>query len=166
MSTRALPEMPDDFPNFTENSAVAIVDTLITMLLHERACLSDPVWRPTALARIEKVRRALISHGNAPYSPGVGRQLLVDTIDKARSLDAPIAARVDFACVVLQEAVPGARISRELVRDAVSLRGEERTTAVRGLARALGCDAPSLDTLLRQARKELSESRRRPAKRK
>jgi hypothetical protein len=150
--------LPADFPDFTGDRK--IVDSLILMLLQERASLSDPTWRATALARIENARRAMVDFGDAPYFSQVRHELLVNALDWSAKLDGPIEQRVAFVEVVLGEAIPNVPIAPGVIRKAVDLwpKTKQRTArarAVRELARALHCDVPSLPTMLREARSRI-----------
>jgi hypothetical protein len=157
-----LVDIPSDFPNFAGSRDVAVVDTLIVMLLGDRDLLVDATWRETALRRIERARSTIVPFGGAPYSRTVRLELLVTALDRGTELEAPVEAKVSFVRMLIEEAMPSARPKDELVRDAVCLwrekrRTEERTRAVRAMARALQCDSPSLMTMLRAARKRLRE---------
>ena len=136
---------------------LAVVRCLIGILVHQGMSLSDPTSRSTARAFIERARRALIDYGDAPYSRNVRYELIVHTLDQSEQVDAPIEMRTDYVCYLLSEAMPWTRIPRDVVRNAVSLwperkQKESRLCALRELARTLGCDAPSLPTMIRQAR--------------
>lgn len=160
-----LTNLPADFPNFGSDRNVAIVDNLIAMLRQERASLSDPTCRATALARIERARAALVEFGDAPYSRASQYEMLVDTLDRSAELDAPIESRIGFVQLILGEAMPNARIRPGVIRDAVTLwpakkQREAREKAIRELARALGCNPPSLNVMLREARKRIGERRK------
>jgi excisionase family DNA binding protein len=163
-------EVPNDFPNFTGDRDIAIVDTLIFMLFGDRDLLDNPVWRPTALARIERARSAIIPFGRAPTARSVRLELMVTALDRSVKVDAPLELRVQFVQILVGEAMPDAKLDDEVIRDAVRLwpekrQTEDRTRAVRELARALRCDVPSLMTMLRAARKRVRE-RIRDARRK
>lgn len=154
--------IPADFPNFCGGLDVAIVDTLIVILLGDRDLLNDPLWRPQALARIERARSAIMPFGMAPRSVTVRIEMMVTALDKSAEFEAPLESRVRFAQVLIGEAMPGGAINDELVREAVRLWPDKRNTearlrAVRDLARALKCDSPSLMTMLRAARKRLRD---------
>lgn len=159
------PPIPPDFPDFSGDLDVRIADTLILMLLEAREQLRDPVWRLRARAVIEGARRVLVSFGEADTSLERRHEMLVHVLDEAQVL--PIEGRVMFAKALFGEALPYIKKfpTPDTLRRALDLwpqtkRREERTRAVRELARALECDRPSLMTLLRQARKRLRERRR------
>jgi hypothetical protein len=154
--------IPADFPNYGGSRELAIVDTLIAMLFRERAALDEPKWRPSALARIERARQALVVFGSATHSKAARHELLVSALDRSAALDAPIEQRIAFARMVVGESMPHATVKEAVVREAVvtwpeTKRTAERSSAVRALARALDCDSPALMTMLRQGRARLRE---------
>ncbi len=153
-----------DFPNCREDGEFALVDSLILMLFQERESLSDPRWRPVALARIEAARAALVAFGGAAKSAKVRCEMFVDALDKSDIPDRPIELRSGFVQVVLGEAMPNVTIDPKVVRDAVALwpkkkESEARRRAVRALAEALGCNHLSLMTMLRASRKDMRDRR-------
>jgi hypothetical protein len=156
--------VPSDFPNFAGEFDVRVADTLIMHLFRAREELRDPLWRPRARARIEAARRVLVSFGDAPDSLERRHEMLVHVLDV--TADLPLEHRIAFAAVEFGEAQPYLKPpTTDVLRRALDLwpqtkRREERTQAVRELARALNCDCPSLMTMLRQARKRLRDRRR------
>jgi hypothetical protein len=147
--------VPPDFPKFSGETA--IVDSLIVQLFHARQELEDPTWEPQARALIERVRRAAAGFGDAILSSRRRRELIVYVLDTCDARLPSIDLGTMYATVTISEALPGASLPPSLIRRAVELwpqkkRREERTRAVRELARALDCDSPTLMTMLRQAR--------------
>jgi hypothetical protein len=85
------------------------------------------------------------------------------------ALDAPL--RIDFLDVryqlaesIIRSALPSVRLPPKVLRRAIDLwpmsKGRERTQAAHALAKALGCDARTLMTMLRQARVRLRDRAR------
>jgi hypothetical protein len=154
--------LPSDFPDFGGDFDVKVVDALIIRLLAARDDLRDPLWRPRARAIVEGARRALVSFGDAVTSRERRREMLVHVLVESLALPR-VEDRVMFAALTFGEALPYTKPPAEAVlRRALDLwpqeqRRTERTRALRALARALDCDAPSLMPMLRQARMRLEE---------
>jgi hypothetical protein len=141
-----------------------VVDALITELFLARLNVKDEPWAPQAHARIEGARRAIIGYGRAAESATLRREMMVDLLDSTTRLLSVEQGKM-YVQVMLQEALPLAKVPREVIGEAVELwpqakRRTARTKAIRALARCLHCDSPSLLTMLRQARKRLRDRRR------
>jgi hypothetical protein len=157
------PPVALDFPHgprpFLRDRHKALCDGMIMNLINARNDLEDPVRAPAARALIEKMLRGFLGFSDGKLSR---HELLVAALDAGASSNLGEL----LAGMILFEKLPEAeaRVPYDVLYEAVRLwpqtkQREARTRAVRALAKALGCDAKNVMTMLRQARTRLRERR-------
>jgi hypothetical protein len=157
--------LPDDFMMPDADEAASDADGVIYMLLHARNCLGHPTHDASARETIRRMLAALHRidiDAKGVRQAAIGRVL--DDVHAAPFVGLPLETKTDVAAMMLRAALAGMTVGRGVLRQAVELwptrQRDRRTTAVRALAKALDCDAPTIMQILRNAKTSRAERRR------
>ena len=152
--------LPDGFPAVFGDLHLTMVDGLIMRLITARGDLDDPERSARARRLIGTVVQAV--QGGNSRSKGFRHEVMVEALAATERDGMDPELRVRVAYLSIRTRLPDAKPSTEVFRRAVELWPSKkhraaRAAALRELAKELGCDAKSLPTRLRQARKRLRD---------